>query len=253
MTYEITNNTQFNSIEIKFDCKPSEAVRDALKALKFRWHKVKKIWYGYADQSTVAAAIEEAEKPLTIPKSKFVDGYGLYDGWEGGNARTWSNDKELKTFILSDFKKAGIKATIRFNRAGFLTSLTATIKMSRNMIKPFDQYEMPDTIFHGWIDYDDEHGDHQCIYSEKFWSLDGEEREKIIPLIKQYAYNIGIKHLQESNTYSCYEIGILTEEGQKTLDTAKKIVSSYNRDCTNSMIDYFDRDIYDHYAIKFDA
>lgn len=60
MTYEITNNTQFNSIEIKFDCKPSEAVRDALKALKFRWHKVKKVWYGYADQSTVAAALDGA-------------------------------------------------------------------------------------------------------------------------------------------------------------------------------------------------
>lgn len=42
MTYEIRKNHQFNSAEIYFDGKPSEEVRNALKALKFRWHSVKK-------------------------------------------------------------------------------------------------------------------------------------------------------------------------------------------------------------------
>ena len=42
MTYTIAKNPEFNSNEISFDCKPSEAVREALKALKFRWHGVKK-------------------------------------------------------------------------------------------------------------------------------------------------------------------------------------------------------------------
>lgn len=58
MTYTITNNPQFNSIEIAFDGKPSEAVRDALKALRFRWHQAKKIWYGYADAEKITAALE---------------------------------------------------------------------------------------------------------------------------------------------------------------------------------------------------
>lgn len=60
MTYTITQNTQYNSIEIAFDGKPSEAVRSALKSLRFRWHKVKKIWYGYTDAETATKAIEEA-------------------------------------------------------------------------------------------------------------------------------------------------------------------------------------------------
>lgn len=42
MTYEIRKNHQFNSAEIYFDGKLSEEVRNALKALKFRWHSVKK-------------------------------------------------------------------------------------------------------------------------------------------------------------------------------------------------------------------
>lgn len=57
MNYTITNNPDYNSIEIAFDGKPSEAVREALKELRFRWHRVKKVWYGYADEATVRAAI----------------------------------------------------------------------------------------------------------------------------------------------------------------------------------------------------
>lgn len=60
MSYTITSNAQFNSIEILFDAKPSEAVRSALKSLKFRWHNQRGIWYGYKDEATVREAIENA-------------------------------------------------------------------------------------------------------------------------------------------------------------------------------------------------
>jgi len=58
MNYTITNNSQYNSLEIAFDGKPSAEVRDALKALRFRWHGVKRVWYGYATEEAVRAAIE---------------------------------------------------------------------------------------------------------------------------------------------------------------------------------------------------
>ena len=48
----MTKNAQFNSVEITFDGKPCEAIRDALKALRFRWHNVRRVWYGYADEQT---------------------------------------------------------------------------------------------------------------------------------------------------------------------------------------------------------
>ena len=71
MEYTINHNDQFNSIEITFDGKPSEAVRDALKALKFRWHGVKKVWYGYKTEEEVKAAIDgkpsEGKTAVTEP------------------------------------------------------------------------------------------------------------------------------------------------------------------------------------------
>lgn len=57
MTYTITENPGYNSLEITFTEKPEQAVRDALKALRFRWHRVKKVWYGYARREAVEAAL----------------------------------------------------------------------------------------------------------------------------------------------------------------------------------------------------
>ena len=61
-TYTIERNAEYNSVEVTFEGKPSDAVRDALKALRFRWHGMKKVWYGYKEEETVRAAIDEAEK-----------------------------------------------------------------------------------------------------------------------------------------------------------------------------------------------
>jgi hypothetical protein len=98
-TYTIATNPDFNSIEITFPGKPSEAIREALKALRFRWHGVKKVWYGYTTEETARQAIEnaEGEKPTEAKKpaakAEKVNKYGvkvgdIFDadwGWEQTN------------------------------------------------------------------------------------------------------------------------------------------------------------------------
>ena len=69
MTYEINKNEAFNSFEILFSEKPSEEVREALKTLRYRWHKVKGVWYGYGDENTVREAIENATKGVKVTKA----------------------------------------------------------------------------------------------------------------------------------------------------------------------------------------
>jgi len=87
MTYTINTNPQFNSIEITFDGKPSEAIRTALKELRFRWHNLKKVWYGYTDEETARTAIETATaEPTKAPttktatKTEKVNKYGVQVG-----------------------------------------------------------------------------------------------------------------------------------------------------------------------------
>ena len=72
--YTIIANPVFNSLEISFDGKPSDTIRDALKALHFRWHGVKKVWYGYSTEEAARQAIEnaESEKPTEVKKAATV-------------------------------------------------------------------------------------------------------------------------------------------------------------------------------------
>ena len=68
--YTMTSNTEFHSLEISFSGKPSAAVRDALKGLRFRWHGVKKLWYGYADAAAVRDALAAAGCPAEDAPAK---------------------------------------------------------------------------------------------------------------------------------------------------------------------------------------
>ena len=73
-TFELNN--EHNGIEIKFSEKPSAEVREAMKALKFRWHGVKQLWYAKQSAETIALAEKicgvkaEPKKQETAEKSE---------------------------------------------------------------------------------------------------------------------------------------------------------------------------------------
>jgi hypothetical protein len=57
MKYSVKKNEKYNSVEIKFDAKPAEDVRNVLKANHFRWNHKAQLWYGYMTE-------EDAKKML---------------------------------------------------------------------------------------------------------------------------------------------------------------------------------------------
>lgn len=65
--FAITDNVERGSLEISFDSKPSDEVRHVLKENKFRWHKVKKVWFGYTDRQTITDALHAAYEAETKP------------------------------------------------------------------------------------------------------------------------------------------------------------------------------------------
>ena len=80
-TFTITDNSEFGTLEIKFDGKPSEAVRNVLKENKFRWHGKKGIWYGKGERADIVKALQEAYK------AEEADPYGLNDDEIGSIVR----------------------------------------------------------------------------------------------------------------------------------------------------------------------
>lgn len=56
-TYSINLNSTFNSLEISFNSYPADCIRSFLKENRFRWHHIKKCWYGYYDPETMKAVL----------------------------------------------------------------------------------------------------------------------------------------------------------------------------------------------------
>lgn len=242
MTYNITQNTQFNSLEIYFDGKPSEAVRNVLKANKFRWHSVKRCWYGYGSEESIAAAITGAsteEEPATVIGDGYMGGGSIY----GSKSNHHLHGADLSAAIRADLKKAGIKGvTVRCKTYTGGQSITATVKVDpdgyADRAEFIDGWKFP---CGGWC-YAPELGN---IHGERFYSIDdADERERIRLAMAAYEYDSKTGGRQGINHYYLADTAYLTEATRAKLQRINDIISAYRYDNSNGMVDYFDTNFY---------
>lgn len=70
----ITKNEQFNSFELLFNGKPDEQTRKLLKANGYRWHGVRRLWYGYKDiAEQLNSATTAPEQPAQAKAEQNAD------------------------------------------------------------------------------------------------------------------------------------------------------------------------------------
>ena len=245
MTYEIRNNTQYNSTEIYFDGKPSEAVREALKALKFRWHSVKRCWYGYASEESAAAAITGTstdEEPATVYGDGYMGGGAVY----GSKSSHYLHGADLSAAIRADLKKAGIKATVKCHTYAGGQSITVTYKTNPADYIPFDQFLDRFMVnCSGWITYGA--GGADFIHSDKYFSLSDDEQQRIREAAARYEYT---KRTTEESRHILRHIDWLKPETKATVERIDEIVRAYRYDCSNAMVDYFYTNFYYDIALK---
>lgn len=245
MTYEIRNNSQYNSTEIYFDGKPSEAVREVLKSHKFRWHSVKRCWYGYESEETIAAAITSTttdEAPASVIGDGYMGGGAIY----GSKSHRHLYGADLSAAVRADLKKAGIKGTsCKIHTYSGGQSLTVTVKVSAADFLTFEQYLENYRIkgSQAWIYM--EGGEY--IHSDKYWAADGEEQERIRVSAATRDYR---KATTEEAAYQLGWIDFLTDAAKKTVERIDAIISAYRYDCSNGMVDYFDTNFYYDIRLK---
>lgn len=249
-TYEIRNNPQFNSNEVYFDGKPCEAVRDALKALKFRWHGIKKCWYGFASDFEISRAINSAtpEEDQTATTT-FSDGYLGGGAVFGGKSHLGLYGQDLKKAIAEDIKKAGIKGVTLSAKRG---SIYATIRTTPEDIKPFDEFEKDFEIrcSQSWIDYWDDERKCKSIHFDTLMSLTTEERRDIRRRAAELEY---YKETQKECTLNEYYLDRykgFTASGMKKIEIINNIIKAYRYDESNGMVDYFNTNFYYYLITK---
>lgn len=266
MNYTITANPAFNSLEISFDGKPAQEVRDALKALKFRWHAVKKVWYGYSDENTVRAAIDggKAESKTAENKPAKIN----LDGLEK-NKKTCCG-AEFAAVLRADLKSRGVKGvTIRCNRAGYTDSITATIALSADDFRSAEECAARD----GWHLFFAKQEANALPeldgVSYSPWNKGNEsDTRKYITCGSRYDDNSADSNAHILRAFWLYQINhfsvfthhmdakshiALTSAAFERVAAIVSIIQSYNWDRSNSMTDYYDVGFYFDVDIKTPA
>jgi hypothetical protein len=130
--FTISKNEQFGSYEIKFDGIPAKETRDALKALRFRWHSVKKVWYGFADDETlvwkIINGIEEdcyVADPVKAEEPKAKASYTAFDkdALRAEYAKVWGKDQKMIDYCMNN-----TAAVIELSRGELVTISKQKIK-----------------------------------------------------------------------------------------------------------------------------
>lgn len=242
MTYTIENNSQYGSKEIYFDGKPSEDVRSALKALKFRWHSVKKCWYGYASEGEVVNAILSAsseESPAEVVTDGYLGGGAVY----GSKSNLHLYGTDLAKAIREDIKKAGIKGVTIASKHG---NIQATITMQAGDIVPFEEfvdgYQVKGSF--GWVDYLDDDGVRRTIDIYHYYDLDEELKERIRQETADIEYRRDYATVSSINHYHLDKYNGFTAQGREKIQAVLAIVSAYRYDESNTMVDYFNTNFY---------
>ena len=263
MNYNIIHNTEKNGLEIYFDGKPAEEVRDALKALRFRWHNVKKCWYGRADESAVISAIggSPAVKPEKKPAAKIN-----LDGIE--NNKKTGYGAEFAAVLRADLKARGATGvTIRCNRSGYTDSITATIKLSADDFRSAEECAARDgwsTFFNreasGWgptVDgveyshfYEGKETETQKYITCGAHYTDNSENSNFHILRRFWLSELSrFESVNEHNMNRDQYIE-LTDSAFSRVSAIVAIINSYNWDNSDPMSDYYDVGFYLDVDIK---
>lgn len=247
--YIITNNNTYNSREISFDGKPSEEVRTALKTLKMRWNPARCIWYGFAEESDIVAAIlaADGEKPIEEASNVYTDGYLGGGAVYGSKSNQHLYGADLSKAIREDIKKAGIKGvTVRYKSYSGGQSITATVSLPESAFVPeadfISNYKI--TPKQTWIYYLDNFGETKYIHFDNFFESDAIAQERIRVSAAKYEYDIETRHECQINHFYLESYKIFTTETQQKLEKIISIISAYRYDESNSMVDYFDTNFY---------
>jgi N12 class adenine-specific DNA methylase len=135
--FTIRNNAEHGSLEISFEGKPSDEVRHALRENKFRWHKVKKVWFGYTDRQTITDALHKAyaadeaqtESKSAEPAEPVVQAAEKDQYDEIGDALTTANlfRKGGFEFRVDHIPGAGYNGTIKRHSDAYISNARNTL------------------------------------------------------------------------------------------------------------------------------
>ena len=248
MQYEIRDNPKFGSLEITFPGKPSDDVLKCLKERGFRWNFKEKLWYGYDKEREITDALNAITAGAKEPEAVAVGGVvgaGYLGGgeWTGCNYsnRRYMSAKEINAIVKAELKRLypSIKFSARSESYSGGQSSYLTIYLTTEQLfasKEVCKDEFFSHSFSSWYTIHD--GDRtRDIFGT---DMTDEQRQDAFEIF--YARMLAA-YQEDAHNIERY----LSDFAKEVLKTAKALYHSFIHDETNSMVDYFDRNLYDDY------
>lgn len=269
MEYRIVKNEEHNGLEIYFGEKPTEEIRAALKEIKFRWHGVKKCWYGRADRETVENILggkisEKNGERAEILKKCYCDVVDAYMDPEGGFKGSNSDVPcyEVAPKIREILKKCGIKGvTISQKHFSGGMEIRVKVKVFAGDIREYEEIreQVEDANFIGvcrnnWMVVPNAPaGDERYMKSEDFFKWDGERQREALAFWGRRWYDRAragkFGSITRGHQVNQKDYPLFTESFFDRWNAVTRIVSSFNYDRSNSQVDYFEVNFYEDYEI----
>lgn len=194
----------------------------------------------------------------------YYEGYLGATAWKGKKSDTFLYGSDLSRAIRQDLKENGITGiSVKCDTYSGGQSLTITIKAKPSDYVSKDEFKKRYTegdVMRGRdvickaSDYNEKYNyfeNTQIISVDEFGVLPQTEREKILNYHQDIMY---ITNRNEKHNYisymNDYDYKIYTDEMRRKLEKIQGIVSEYNHNDSNSMVDYFDNNFYVDYTVK---
>lgn len=265
MQYTITQNNQFNSLEVSFNGKPSKEVRDNLKALKYRWNPKKCIWYGYSKEDELVQALsgglDNNDKIEQIETGgNFSEGYLGAAKWEGINCHKDFELKDVNKYLKQVCRKNyGVDIRTKYHSYSMGQSTNIDIKLNNDsFLEPEEMYNifmnsnntsLKNYVISETFLEDDENHFNNYAYLGRY--NDASEEERKDKIIQWYTNKFKYEHPWYVRSSDDYIFCFLKDNYRKAANTILNTLSSFNYDDSNSMVDYYDTNFYSFVYLNF--
>lgn len=246
--YEIKENSEYGSYEIYFDGKPSEDVREALKAHKMRWNPKKECWYGFVNKNEIICAIVDKEEQ---DGGIVSEGYMGSTRWDGTKSKKYLYGSDLSREIRKDIKDSGVKGvTVGCQTYSGGQSVRVKFKTKPEDFVTFEDYveNFTERDLPYWVRLEDG----TSVDRSDVFYLPEEKRKHVIELAAKQSYDrfrVEKKYPETLNHYCIDDYHMFTDEFLKKVHKVNSILDSYHYDDSNGMVDYFDTNFYREYSV----
>lgn len=161
--------------------------------------------------------------------------------------KNWNTEDELVKNLKADFKRNGIKATIRRSRGGWTPSLVININTTEDDFVSFDEFAKSYYPRYRWLYTED-----NDLMSYEDWCVmdDAEAKERIRQYNMKRSYNEFRKEHKQFSHYAVGDYKVLTDSCVARIKKAVEICNSYNYDNSDAMTDYFDVGFYQRFELR---